>query len=334
MVTFLNGEEKLNRIFYETPSKVNFLYRVGQTISDVLSEERGRLPIFILIDEFDYLTTRQQELINDIIRIRKHPLYFKVASRQFGSVYSDVVKHKLRQGQDVDYLNLSEFDTPLEDFTKFVKDIANARLSVFGATELTIDNLIPKYEKSPSGISDFAFYSSGIVRIFLRLCKYSLVFAIGDTRTPNFDPSTGIPQKCQEMAIHQIASEVYQPVTDLRSRKNMIDKIGELLSKKSIETNTSTFEFGINNINLLNKDITILLNECVADSILQISSKRLHGEKEVPDEKYALNRLLMPIYGIQRNEDAKNESIEIDAQDLNKILNNSDFVSDVSKRTG
>lgn len=332
---FLNGKEKKDIIFHETPSRVDFLYRVGQTISDILSEEGTRLPIFILIDEFDYLTQQQQELVNEIIRIRKHPLYFKIASTQFGSVYRDVVKRKLRLGQDVDYVNLSEFGTPLEQFAKFVKDIANARLSAFGATGFTIDDLIPKYEKSPSGINDFAFYSSGIVRIFLRLCNYSIVFAIGDSKLTDFDPSTGIPQKCQEMALHQVASDAYQPVHELRDRKNMIDKIGKLFSKKSIETNTSTFEFVINDIDQLDEEIITSLNNCVAESVLQIPGEQFPGEIGVPYEKYALNRILMPIYGILQKEAAKIENIEIDAQDLNKILTNSNFVSDVlSKRTG
>lgn len=331
----LNGKEKKDIFFYETPSRVDFLYRVGQTISDILSEEGKRLPIFILLDEFDYLTQPQQELVNEIIRIRKHPLYFKIASAQFGSVYRDVAKHKLRLGQDVDYVNLSEFDTPLEQFAGFVKDIANARLSAFGATGFTIEDLIPKYETSPSGINDFAFYSSGIVRIFLRLCKYSIVFAISDSKLTDFDPSTGIPQKCQEMALHEVASDAYQPVHELRDIKNMIDKFGELFSKKSIETNASTFEFVINDIDQLDGGIITSLNSCVAESILQIPGEQLHGEISVPYEKYALNRILMPIYGIPKKEAAKIESIEIDAHDLNKILTNSNFVSDVlSKRTG
>lgn len=331
----LNGTERKDVFFHETPSRVDFLYRVGQTISDILSEEGKRLPIFILLDEFDYLTHQQQELVNDIIRIRKHPLYFKIASTQFGSVYRGAVKHKLRLGQDVDYVNLSEFDTPLEQFTEFVKDIANARLSAFGATGFTIEDLIPKYKKSPSGINDFAFYSSGIVRNFLRLCKYSIVFAISDTKLTDFDPSTGIPQKCQEMALHEVASDAYQPVHELRDRRNMIDKFGELFSKKSIETNTLTLEFVINDIDQLDGKIITSLNSCVAESILQIPGERLHGEIGVPYEKYALNRILMPIYSIPKKEAAKIESIEIDARDLNKILTNSNFVSDVfSKRTG
>lgn len=169
----------------------------------------------------------------------------------------------------------------------------------------------------------------------MRLCKYSIVFAISDSKLTDFDPSTGIPQKCQEMALREVASDAYQPVLELRDRKNMIDKFGELFSKKSIETNTSTLEFAIHDIDQLNGKIITSLNSCVAESILQIPGERLHGEIDVPYEKYALNRILMPIYSIPKKEAAKIESIEIDAHDLNEILNKSNFVSDVlSKRTG
>ena len=158
-------------------SQPDLIWQCSEVISRLAPFAGQR--IHFLIDEFDSLSTFQQQIINSYLRKRDFPVTFKVACKKHRLTYHDVSDNPLNPSGDFTRVELddTEFGTS-RVFSDYVKEIANKRLRRAGYSSTVGDLLgLSRQETKEhaeiryAGLATVTMLSSGIVRTFLELCR-------------------------------------------------------------------------------------------------------------------------------------------------------------------
>ncbi len=211
--------------------------------------------VYILLDEFDNLSTDQQRVINTTLRSRNAPLQYnfhlnyKIGVKSGSMCYHDTNNKILRKYHDYYPVSLDRFTIKdREKYISFLKNVANRRLDEEEFNINNIEVLLPSknYEsiEEPlsigmdySGFRNYAYLSSGIVRDFVSLVKDTLYYAFPDISQKKVELNP-IPCNAQnhvvkiKSVLHYMQSN--EDIENPEHVRRLIDALGELF--KGIQT--------------------------------------------------------------------------------------------------
>ena len=153
------------------------LWEMGKIISNTQTYRNQR--IFVLLDEFDSLSTTEQSIVNFYLRNRDFPITFKIGCKKHRLTTQDYDGRPLNPSGDFDRIELDDDDFGLTStFAQYLQLIANRRLKRAGI-DADIRAILgtqspeqkPNVERKYAGFNQVAMLSSGIVRPFLELCR-------------------------------------------------------------------------------------------------------------------------------------------------------------------
>ena len=329
--------QQLNKLPYEPSQRAqpDVLWEFAEVLSGVARFEGQR--VHLLVDEYDNLSQRQQQILNTYLRKRDFPLTFKIACKKHRLVTDDVHERPLNPSGDYARVQLDDDDLGLGgSFSSYVEAIGDKRLKNVGL-EVTIRDLLGKKARRPKskgeriygGFEHVVILSSGIVRTFLELCR--------DIYSREPDSSVWpVAVSVQDDVVKAHASNRWNTLsTDTSARpelQRLIEQIARLFKKQS--------EVGSENqiirLEIVDFDeATTFLRELLAtaleyEALVKPNRERLQKNRGVPSRGYLLHRLLCVHF---RLEPESRWDFEISSVNLQRLVTQPDeATSDIVKK--
>ena len=291
--------QQLNKLPYEPSQRAQpeVLWEFAEVLSEMARFYGQR--VHLLVDEYDNLSERQQQILNTYLRKRDFPLTFKIACKKHRLVTDDVHGRPLNPSGDYARVPLDDEDLGLSgSFSSYVEAIGNKRLKNVGL-EVTIKDLLGKKARKPKsrgerkygGFEHVVVLSSGIVRTFLELCRdiYS--------REPD---SSGWPVKVsvQDDVVKSHASNRWNTLSTDNSARPELQRLIEQIArvfKKQLEIGSENQIIRLEIVDF--NEATTFLRELLAtaleyEALVKPNSERLQKNRGVPSRGYLLHRLL------------------------------------------
>ena len=329
--------QRLNKRPYEPGLRAQpeVLWEFAEVLSGVATFKGQR--VHLLVDEYDNLSERQQQILNTYLRKRDFPLTFKIACKKHRLVTDDVYNRPLNPSGDFARVQLDDEDLGLGgSFSSYVEAIGNKRLTNAGL-EVTIRDLLGKKARIPKskgerrygGFEHVVVLSSGIVRTFLELCRdmYS--------RKPDSN-HWPVAVSVQDDVVKAHASNRWNTLsTDHSARpevQRLIDQIARLFKKQS----EAGSEKQIIRLEIVDfGEATTFLRELLEtaldyEALVKPNRERLQKNRGVPSRGYLLHRLLCVHF---RLEPESRWDFEISSDNLQRLVTQPDEdTSDILKK--
>ena len=274
------------------------LWEMGQLISDTQSYRKQR--IFILLDEFDSLSTLEQSIINSYLRNRDFPITFKIGCKKHRLSTQDYEGRPLNPSGDFDRIELDDDDFGLTStFSEYLQQIANRRLKRVGITA-DIREILgtqspekrPNVERKYAGFEQVSMLSSGIVRPFLELCR-----DIFDEAQQTVElGKVPVVIDLQDRVIKRHASTKWNQLSRDQSARielqRLIAQVAELFARKSTKSEKQIIRLEIIDFDRSSKFLRSLLTDALEyEALLQPNRERLQKNKKTTSRGYLLHRL-------------------------------------------
>lgn len=314
------------------------LWDAAEAITSLPDFQDWRL--HLLLDEFDSLSSREQQLINTYLRKRDYPISFKIGCRKHRLNLIDKYERPLNTPGDYDREELDDDDFGRSStFKKYLEFIADKRLAHAGYTEGIRSILGPrprkprsKAERQYGGFDDLALLSSGVVRNFIELCRDAFSFATRDSSTAQLN----IALVDQDRVVKDHAASRWNSVArDSSSQpelQTLIRKIAALFAERSSGTN----EKKIIRLEVVDYDrasafLRRLLNSALEyEALVQPNRERLQKNKNETSRGFLLNRLLCVSFKL---EPESRWDYEITSERLERVVLTGEGVGVPSKKT-
>ena len=329
--------QKLNKWPYQTSQRAQpeVLWEFAEILSGVESFEGQR--VHLLVDEYDNLSERQQQILNTYLRKRDFPLTFKIACKKHRLVTDDIHNRPLNPSGDFAKVQLDDEGLGLGgSFSSYVEAIGNKRLKNAGL-EVTIRDLLGKKVRRPKlkgerkygGFEHVVVLSSGIVRTFLELCRdiYS--------RKPdsNLWPVT---VSVQDDIIKSHASNRWNTLSTDNSARPELQRLIEQIARVFKKHSEVGSEKQIIRLEIVDFDeATTFLRELLStaleyEALVKPNRERLQKNRGVPSRGYLLHRLLCVHF---RLEPESRWDFEISSENLQRLVTQPDeATSDILRR--
>ena len=329
--------QQLNKLPYEPSQRAQpeVLWEFAEVLSGMARFEGQR--VHLLVDEYDNLSERQQQILNTYLRKRDFPLTFKIACKKHRLVTDDVHKRPLNPSGDYAKVQLDDEDLGLGgSFSSYVEAIGNKRLKNVGLG-VTIKDLLGKKARRPKskgerrygGFEHVVVLSSGIVRTFLELCR--------DIYSQKPDSSLWpVAMSVQDEVVKVHASNRWNTLsTDNSARpelQRLIEQIARLFKKQSeVGSEKQIIRLEIVDFD----DATTFLRELLEtaleyEALVKPNRERLQKNRGVPSRGYLLHRLLCVHF---RLEPESRWDFEISSENLQRLVTQPDeATSDILKK--
>ena len=282
----------------------------------------------LLVDEYDNLSERQQQILNTYLRKRDFPLTFKIACKKHRLVTEDVHSRPLNPSGDFTQVQLDDEDLGLGgSFSSYVEAIGNKRLKNVGL-DLTIRELLgekarrpkSKGERKYGGFEQIVILSSGIVRTFLELCRdiYSR------KPDPNFWP---VAISVQDDVVKTHASNRWNTLATDSSARPELQRLIEQIAMVFKTQSKVGKEKQIIRLEIVDFDeATTFLRELLEtaleyEALVKPNRERLQKNRGIPSKGYLLHRLLCVHF---RLEPESRWDFEISSDNLQKLVTQPD----------
>ena len=306
-------------------SQPDILWLVTGAVTQI--EQFVDMRVHLLLDEYDSLSEFQQKIINSYLRKRDFPLTFKIACKKHSLVLDVAEGRPLNPSGDFDRVELDddEFGSS-STYKSYLEAIANKRLR---NDDITIDirTLLgpgPKRHRARTprqygGFDLTAMLSSGIVRIFLELCRDAFSRCeLGDNGQP-----LPVNIRIQDQVIKQHAAKKWNALARDQSARpelqTLISRVAELFklrSQSGVENQIIRLEI-IDFDNVSSFSRMILDQALEYEALVQPNRERLQKNREMPSRGYLLHRLLCVHF---RLEPESRWDVEISSGQLENLI--------------
>ena len=313
----------------ESPLTINsFLSELQKIINDQTSNSDNR-SIVILLDEYHELSYFQQQVINEIISVRR-PI-FKIATlppelstqrQQIGkSIYllSDFTT------VDIGIRNLTPNSPEFNNIKNFFKKIANKRLQMFGYDieeflAFSISGTTTKDENDYSGLNNFVLLSSGNPRFFLKLLHAA------------FKEWNGIGKVsviAQNIAVKKLASQLidgieFIPRISPYVFRSVILKIGLLFKNYFKETRRNYLQIGIKDPENLSEETIQFLFLAIEKNYLMAPAVERYSRSGFKLLSITLSNTLLPYFGLPLK---THQVYELSSSEVEKLISRRSVVT-------
>ena len=328
--------QQLNKLPYEPSQRAQpeVLWEFAEVLSGMARFEEQR--VHLLVDEYDNLSERQQQILNTYLRKRDFPLTFKIACKKHRLVTDDVHKRPLNPSGDYAKVQLDDEGLGLGgSFSSYVEAIGNKRLKNVGLGG-TIKDLLGKKARRPKskgerrygGFEHVVVLSSGIVRTFLELCR--------DIYSQKPDSSLWpVAMSIQDEVVKVHASNRWNTLsTDNSARpelQRLIEQIARLFKKQSeVGSEKQIIRLEIVDFDEATTFLRELLETALEyEALVKPNRERLQKNRGVPSRGYLLHRLLCVHF---RLEPESRWDFEISSENLQRLVTQPDeATSDILK---
>ena len=302
------------------------LWEFAEVLSGAAAFKGQRM--HLLVDEYDNLSERQQQILNTYLRKRDFPLTFKIACKKHRLVTEDVHKRPLNPSGDFTQVQLDDEDLGLGgSFSSYVEAIGNKRLKNAGL-DVNIRDLLGKKARRPrlkgerkyGGFEHIVILSSGIVRTFLELCR--------DIFSRRPDPSVWpVPTSIQDDVVKTHASNRWNTLSTDNSARPELQRLIEQIARVFKTQSEVGSEKQIIRLEIVDFDeATTFLRELLAtaleyEALVKPNRERLQKNQGIPSKGYLLHRLLCVHF---RLEPESRWDFEISSDNLQKLVTHPD----------
>ena len=329
--------QRLNKWPYAPSQRAQpeVLWEFAEVLSGAAKFEGQR--VHLLVDEYDNLSVRQQQILNTYLRKRDFPLTFKIACKKHRLVTDDVHNRPLNPSGDFAQVRLDDEDLGLGgSFSSYVEAIGNKRLKNAGLG-VTIKDLLGKKARRPKlkgarrygGFDHVVVLSSGIVRTFLELCRdiYS--------RKPD-SKLWPVAVSVQDDVIKAHASNRWNTLSTDNSARPELQRLIEQIARVFKKQSEVGSEEQIIRLEIVDFDeATTFLRELLEtaleyEALVKPNRERLQKNRGVPSRGYLLHRLLCVHF---RLEPESRWDFEISSENLQRLVTQPDeATSDILRR--
>ena len=329
--------QQLNRLPYEPSQRAqpDVLWEFAEVLSGVARFEGQR--VHLLVDEYDNLSQRQQQILNTYLRKRDFSLTFKIACKKHRLVTDDVHERPLNPSGDYARVQLDDDGLGLGgSFSSYVEAIGDKRLKNVGL-EVTIRDLLGKKARRPKskgeriygGFEHVVVLSSGIVRTFLELCRdiYS--------RQPE-SSVWPVAVSVQDDVVKAHASNRWNTLSTDNSARPELQRLVEQIARLFKKQSEVGSEKQIIRLEIVDFDeATTFLRELLAtaleyEALVKPNRERIQKNRGVPSRGYLLHRLLCVHF---RLEPESRWDFEISSVNLQRLVTQPDeATSDILKK--
>jgi hypothetical protein len=302
---------------------------------------------FVMLDDAQFMDIDQRKVLVSFLSHREYPLSFKIGTSQDYAIYTDFFNATIQDGKDFEtlYLDRVAGQKGLENYKKFLENLANMRLNAFNQSHISIKELLPEGERKKgeyyNGFDVYAILSSQIIRDFITLIKDTIYYAYPQIAF-EYVQLKPIPPNVQNEVIY-IKSTIHLKEVDAagdlrddvlllietlgRLFKNILEKSKQVSPGKELRTATG---IEIKNFHNLNDRTKIALKKAVELQLLQIPLLfRIRQKTETPNFGVKFHKLLIPYYRLRLG---YRYPRQVDAALLNQIFDSPDkFVNSLTK---
>ena len=320
--------QQLNTRSYKPTQRAQpeVLWEFAEVFSAAAPFEGQRM--HLLVDEYDNLSERQQQILNTYLRKRDFPLTFKIACKKHRLVTEDVHSRPLNPSGDFTQVQLDDEGLGLGgSFSSYVEAIGNKRLKNVGL-DVTIKDLLGRKARQPKskgerkygGFEHIVILSSGIVRTFLELCRdiYSR------TTYPSVWP---VAIRIQDNVVKTHASNRWNTLATDNSARPELQRLIEQIARVFKKQSEVGSEKQIIRLEIVDFDeATTFLRELLAtaleyEALMKPNRERLQKNRGIPSKGYLLHRLLCVHF---RLEPESRWDFEISSDNLQKLVTQPD----------
>jgi len=309
-----------------------------QTMLQQNIESFNEKNLVILLDEYQELSSNQQNIFSEMISIRK-PI-FKIASLPIGlGIARENEDQSIDLNQDFQIVNLHTCNiTPdteeIMDLKKFLTNMANKRLKTLRSR---VEDLLKETEKSNqdkllekfidySGLGNFVLLSSGNPKDFLDL----LSITISKWQDGIIPISPEIQNDAiLEFARKQLETIDYIPAISPFLMNSVVQKIGKLLKNYLKETRKNYLQIGIKDPEDLSVDSQEIIKTALKFSFLMKPCNERVSRDGNKLFSLTLKNSLLPLFDLP----IKSHQVkELNAMEFEKLLNTKSTIDGIQIR--
>lgn len=302
----------------------SFLAGVQNILQESIHDFKNRW-LVILLDEYHELTEAQQQIISEILSVRK-PI-FKIATLPL-ELTTDRQTHDryIEHTRDFKFVNIGTKNlTPSSDdvseFKNFLSSMANKRLSNYGyEVEKLLNDPTPSSVTQQDPKSDYAGFesyvvlSSGNTKTFLDLLNYTMSKWTG----------TGeyIPRSIQQSAVKEFARDMmdgidFIPAISVYLFRSLILKMGLLFKNYLKDTKRPYLQMGIIDPQNLSENAINILSLAIRRSYLMAPASERYSRGGIKLFSLTLHNSLLPYFDLPLR---THQVFELTAADIEMII--------------
>ena len=306
----------------------SFLSELQRIINDHVADSSNRL-LVILLDEYQELSYFQQQIINEIISIRR-PI-FKIAT-----LPPELSTQRQQTGKSIQLLsdfttvdigirNLTPNSSEFSSIKNFFKKMANKRLQMFGydieeflessASDTSIKNV-----NDYSGLNNFVLLSSGNARLFLKLLH---------TAVKEWNGIGKVSIASQNIAVKKLASQLidgieFIPRISPYVFRSVILKIGLLFKNYFKKTGQNYLQIGIKDPENLSEATTQFLDLAIEKNYLMIPAVERYSRSGFKLRSITLVNTLLPYFDLPLK---THQVYELPSREVEKLFDRKSVVT-------
>lgn len=326
-----------NRIFEnQFLTQPSTLSEIEQILQENINDFSQR-DLVILLDEYHELSSAQQEIISDIISVRK-PI-FKIATVPSGFTTERThTNSSLDLNQDFQVVelgvrNITPDSNELTSLKEFLVNMINKRLENFN---ITIENLLGKSSTSEIipgskinyyGLENYVLLSSGNAQYFLDLINTTI---IQNNMKENFIPINIQDRSVRIFARQKMEEIEYIPDIQGYILRSIILKIGLLFRNYFRETGRSYIHVGIKDPENLSNETKQHFEIAIRRSYLLPPFTERYSRDSVKLYSITLHNSLLPYYDLPLR---AHQIREFNASEIEKLLDKNSKISGTKIKT-